>query len=55
MTKQELLNQIQKDIDELQEYLTKVDEKDYIEKGNILGKINGLLTAKLYVYDLEVK
>lgn len=55
MTKQELLNKIQKEIDEAEEYLTKIDEKDYVEKGITLGKINGLLTAKLYVYNLEVK
>ena len=55
MTKQELLDKIQKEIDEAEEYLTKVDDKDYVEKGITLGKINGLLTAKLYVYELEVK
>lgn len=55
MTKQELLNQIQKEIDEAEEYLTKVDDEDYVEKGIILGKINGLLTAKLYVWKLDIK
>lgn len=55
MTKQELLDKIQKEIDEAQEYLTKIDEEDYVDKGITLGKINGLLTAKLYVYELDVK
>ena len=55
MTKQELLDKIQKDIDKAQEYYDKLDEEDYVEKGITLGKINGLLTAKLYVHDLEVK
>ena len=55
MTKQELLDKIQKDIEEAQKYLTKLDEKDYVERGITLGKINGLLTAKLYAHDLGRK
>lgn len=54
MTKKELLNKIQKEINEKEEYLKTLNEdNDKVLIGITLGEINGLLTAKLYVYDLE--
>lgn len=47
MTMQELREKLQKEIDELKEKYNAVSENDYLEKGIILGKINGLLTASI--------
>ena len=53
MSKKECLRKIQNEIDRLNQYLLEIPGDEYLEKGITLGKINGLLTAKLYVIDLE--
>ena len=53
MNNKECLIKIQNEIDRLNQYLLEIPGDDYLEKGITLGKINGLLTAKLYVIDLE--
>ena len=54
MTKKELLDEIQKRVDELnEEYNSKEQELDSIDRAIILGKVNAYLNAKLLVYDLE--
>ena len=49
MSKEEILKKLDEEIEKEKEHLKNVDEKDYIEQGITLGKINGLLTAKLIV------
>ena len=53
MTKQEYLEKLQHRIDELNIYYNSLAENDYVEKGIILGKINGLLQAKVLAYDIR--
>lgn len=56
MTKEELLIAIQERVDELnEEYDSKQQELDSIDKAIILGKVNGYLNAKLLIYELEEK
>lgn len=55
MNKQEVLDKIQNEINHEQNHLSEIDENDYVERGITLGRINGLLTAKLIVWNLEVK
>lgn len=45
-----LLKEIDKEIDSLKEKLTALEgSNDFLEIANLLGRINGLLTAKLIV------
>ena len=53
MNKKELLAKIEKEINALENYLNLIPVNQYLERGITLGKINGLLTAKLYAIDLE--
>ena len=53
MNKKEYLDLLQKRINELNEYLEKIPTDEYVEKAITLGKINGLLTAKIHAIDLE--
>lgn len=53
MTKEEYINKLQERINELEKYLTILEENDYVEKGIVLGKINGLLQAKVLAYDIR--
>jgi len=53
MTKQEYLNFLSKQIDELDAYLEKIPEDDSIEKAITLGKINSFLIAKLHALEIE--
>ena len=55
MTKQELLNKIEEEIQKLDKEYGNIPENDYVNRGLCLGKINGLLTAKMYVIELQVK
>ena len=40
-------------IKQLEKEYEKISEKEYVERALCLGKINGLLTAKLYAIDLN--
>ena len=51
MKKQEILNKLQVEIDENERKLAETDETDLVQQGIILGRINGLLTAKLIVME----
>ena len=51
----ELMNKIQCEIDELECKLKNTQEHEYNERAHILGKINGLLTAKLLVINYETE
>ena len=50
MTMQELRAKINKEIDELNAKYDALSEDDIVERANILGKINGLLTASILSY-----
>ena len=50
MTIQELRIKIQKEVDELNAKYETIPEDEHIERANILGKINGLLTAGILSY-----
>lgn len=52
MNKTEYMNKLDSEIAILKSRLEKCDENDYVEQAIILGRINGLLTAKLIVWDL---
>ena len=47
MTMKELRAKIQKQVDELNAKYETLDKSDYIERANVLGRINGLLQASL--------
>ena len=51
MKKQEILNKLQVEIDENERKLAETDETELVTQGIILGRINGLLTAKLIVIE----
>lgn len=53
MTKEEYLEKLQNEISQLEVHLQELDDEDYIEKGITIGKINGLLFAKLLAYDIR--
>ena len=53
MTKEEYMKKLQEYINELEKQLSLLEENDYVEKGIILGKINGLLQAKVLAYDIR--
>lgn len=55
MNKKELLAKLEDEIQRLKDYFQSIPENEYLERGITLGKINGLLTAKLYAIDLEEK
>ena len=56
MTKQEVLDEIQLEITDLQNYYDSIKEgNDFIEQAITLGKIYAFLTAKLYVSHLDRK
>ena len=50
MTMQELREKIQKQVDELNAEYETLPQDDYIERANVLGKINGLLNASILTY-----
>ena len=52
MDKKEYQKRLQEEIDSLKEQYNKLPENDYVERGSVLGKINGLLTAKILSYEL---
>ena len=52
MTKEEYLEKLQFEISQLEVHLQELDDDDYVEKGITIGKINGLLNAKLLAYDI---
>ena len=52
MKKEELLKTLQEEIDKLNSQLDRLSPDEMGERISVLGKINGLLTAKLLVYDL---
>lgn len=47
--KDEILKEIQAEIDKNKRKLEETNKTDFVEQGIILGRINGLLTAKLIV------
>lgn len=47
MTMQELRAKINKEIEELNAKYETIPENDIVERANVLGKINGLLTASI--------
>lgn len=51
MNKKQLIDKIQSEINELKMKYEFMD--DLFDKANTLGKINGLLTAMLFIYELE--
>jgi len=53
MTKKEFREKLQKEIDELYDYLKEVPEDDYVERGLTIGKINGMYNAKILSYDID--
>ena len=53
MNKQELLDKIQDLIDAEDRKLKLLGETNVVEQIAINGKINGLLNAKLWVYELD--
>ena len=53
MNKYEFRQRIQEEIETLEREYASIPECDYVERANVLGKINGLLTAKLISYNLE--
>ena len=55
MNKKKLLAKLEEEIQKLNAYLELIPDNEYLERGVTLGKINGLLTAKLYAIDLEEK
>ena len=52
MNKTEYMNKLDNEIAILKEKLSKCEENDYVKQAIILGRINGLLTAKLIAWDL---
>lgn len=50
MTMKKLREKIQKQVDELNAQYEKLPKDDYVERSNVLGKINGLLTASILSY-----
>ena len=50
MTIKELREKLQKEIDSLKQKYETIPENDHTERANILGKINGLLTACILSY-----
>lgn len=50
MSIKELRIKLQKEIDALKLKYESIDEKDHVERANVLGKINGLLTACILSY-----
>lgn len=55
MNKKKLLAKLEEEIQKSNTYLDSIPDNEYLERGITLGKINGLLIAKLYVLDLEDK
>lgn len=53
MTKQDYLNFLQKQIDELNSYYEEIPENELIERAITLGKINSFLIAKLHALEIE--
>ena len=53
MTKQDYLNLLQKQIDELDAYYEEIPENELIERAITLGKINSFLIAKLQALEIE--
>ena len=53
MTREEYIERLQEKIDEQYAYYDTLAEDDYVERGIVLGKINGLLCAKLLAHDIE--
>lgn len=53
MTTKELLAKLEDEINKLNSNLSSIPEDDYLERCITLGKINGLLTAKLIACNLE--
>ncbi len=53
MTKQDYLNFLQKQIDELEASYEKIPENELIDKATTLGKINSFLIAKLHALEIE--
>lgn len=50
MTIQKLRETLQKKVDELKTKYETISENDVVERANILGQINGLLTACILSY-----
>lgn len=48
-----LLAKLEKEIQKLNTYLESIPDSDHIDICITLGRINGLLTAKLYALELE--
>lgn len=55
MTRKDFQEKLQLELSQLEVHLQELDEEDYVEKGITLGKINGILYAKLLAYDIEEK
>lgn len=53
--KQEILDRIQKEIDRENSEYTLLSNKDYVGRGISLGKVNGLLTAKIIIQELTIE
>ena len=53
MTKQEYLNFLSKQIDELEAYSEKIPDDDLIVQAKTKGKINSFLIAKLHALEIE--
>lgn len=53
MKKNDYLNSIQREINRRELDLMKLDKKDYVGRGILLGEINGLYIAKLLAFELE--
>lgn len=53
MKRQEYLDLLLKEVDELQAKLALIPESEAFERASILGKINGLLFARLYAINLD--
>lgn len=53
-TKQKILEKLQKEIDKENSKYATLTEKDYVGRGISLGRVNGLLTAKIIVQELTI-
>lgn len=51
MTIEKLRKKLQEKIDDLKDKYGTIPENEFLERANILGKINGLLTALNMSYD----
>ena len=50
MTMKELREKLHKEIDKLNAKYETIPENEIVERANVLGKINGLLTASIISY-----